>query len=169
MEPQQEWDEVAFASFDSGVLTEMPGLADHTRVLVNGVALEDLVLDESHKNPAGWLWTGPPKDLLRLAPQHLLGQDDYWTAQLYTSRSEEPGDTVFEHGEVPLLADAGCAETFCAALGARVTFDQDSVVWTAFAVSQGGHKDYSIPVRASTFIFAVDAYRSAIGLHPDER
>jgi len=163
------WDEVAFTSFGPDVLRDMPGLADYTRVLVNGVALEDLVLDDLHRSPAGWPWTGPPKDLLRRAPQHLLGQADYWTDGHYAGLPEEPGGTVFKDGRVPLLADAGCAETICAALGARITCAKDSVVWTAFAISQGGDEDPSIPLRITSFRFAVDAYQTALGIHPDAR
>ncbi len=159
----QCYDEVVFAGFPSTLLRTMPGLADHTRVLVNGEPLEDLVLGDSAFSK-GWLWTGPPQDLLRKTPQHLLGGKDCWTDRLYASDSTEPEDTVFEGGQVPLLADAGCGETFCSALGALVTCTDDSVVWSDFVVSKGGFQDDEVRVRPLTFRFSLGQYRSALGL-----
>lgn len=69
-------------------------------------------------------WVRPPRSVVSLPFDHLLGGPDGW---------DSPEDQSVDDGRVAIAA-CGCGEVGCAALVVRVTVKDDEVIWSDFGV-----------------------------------
>lgn len=135
--------------FELRASTSVEGTLELTRVVpyIDGVSLVELVA-EYEKTRA----FEPSGSYGGIVPTHRFGLD-HLSAYYRDSDSTAPGGSIVE------VLSCGCGEFGCWPLLARITVDDDDVVWADFSQPHRSSWDYSA---FGPFVFGRDEYETAL-------